>query len=215
MRIGSELNAHRERSHVANWMRITWLLNSSKSYTRLSLAFHNAFVALNIHIAKLVVYQAPRVYLRAPTRQSQFGSNPVPIYLPRWIETNAHWICIERKRIHMNASEPDWMRIQSTLQGPCERALNVQAAFGCHVNSHCWLHIQVRTHALFECSPSSSLSPCRSLSLSVDSQWKNGQRKNGQWKNGQIHNGQRKNMISCSKVSILVYETMLYIGLYM
>ena len=48
-RIGSEFNAHRERSHVANWMRITRLFDFSKGYITLFLAFNDAFVALNFH----------------------------------------------------------------------------------------------------------------------------------------------------------------------
>ena len=47
--IGSEFNAHRERSHVANWMRITRLFDFSKGYITLFLAFNDAFVALNFH----------------------------------------------------------------------------------------------------------------------------------------------------------------------
>ena len=48
-RIGSEFNAHRERSHVANWMRITRLFDFKKVYITLFLAFYDAFVASNVH----------------------------------------------------------------------------------------------------------------------------------------------------------------------
>ena len=39
--------------------------------------------------------------------KSQFASNPLSIYLWRWIERNAHSIRIYFKQVHRNANKPD------------------------------------------------------------------------------------------------------------
>ena len=49
--------------------------------------------------------------------------NAHPNHLKRWIRSDSHQMRIKSMRIHVNATDPDQMRIQCASRCPCESAL--------------------------------------------------------------------------------------------
>ena len=88
LRIGSEFNAHHERSHVASWMRLARL---KKLHCALP-SLQRCFKCPLSRFASLPSAFCLFVTACTHTLKSQFASNPLSIYLQRWIEPNAHSI---------------------------------------------------------------------------------------------------------------------------